>query len=100
MIHPLSTQIDIFSLAPNRIENDLVNRLTNLNQTLRLNHLKEEEKESILKICKEFNDIFHLHFIYDSPIHIKTYRYPQIHKIVSKQIDKMLRDVINHYFLN
>lgn len=86
------------------------NRLETLMQNMRLNHLNQEEGDSILAICKDYNDIFHLpkdiltttttlkHEIpttSDVPIHTKTYRYPKVHEAeVEKQINKMLNDKI------
>ena len=35
-------------------------RLSSLHNQLRLHHLKNEEKASIVKICEEYNYIFHL----------------------------------------
>ncbi|CAF4948257.1 unnamed protein product [Pieris macdunnoughi] len=77
-----------------------------LNQ-LRLSHLNSEEKEALLQLCSNYSDIFHLpnenltytnairHEIRtttDVPIHTKTYRFPEIHKVeVRNQIDKMLK---------
>lgn len=85
-------------------------RLKILNQTLRLDHLNPEEKLSVKSICEDFEDIFYLPGDYltktnaitcdirtvnDIPIHVKTFRYPEVHKAeVSKQIDKMLKQDI------
>lgn len=85
-------------------------RLETLMQNIRLNHLNQEEGNSILDICKDYNDIFHLpqdiltttttlkHEIpttSDVPIHTKTYRYPKVHESeVENQINKMLKDNI------
>lgn len=73
---------------------------------IRINHLNNEEKESIAKLCKKFEDIFlkegqDLTFTNqikheiktkdDIPIYSKSYRYPYIHKQeVQSQISKML----------
>lgn len=73
---------------------------------LRLNHLNEEEKEEILKLCKEFSDVFYqentpltfttkikhqIRTTDEVPIYTKSYRYPFIHKKeVESQIAKML----------
>ncbi|CAF4944161.1 unnamed protein product [Pieris macdunnoughi] len=80
-----------------------------LNQ-LRISHLNSEEKEALLQLCSNYSDIFHLpnenltytnairHEIRtttDVPIHTKTYRFPEIHKVeVRNQIDKMLKQNI------
>lgn len=105
-IEPFPNQSYIYSLAPNQPNNDTKARLDSLNENLRLDHLNQEEKDAINNICTEFNDIFHLptdeltrttattHNIpttNSQPVHVKTYRYPQVHKNeVNKQIDKML----------
>lgn len=82
-------------------------------ESLRLDHLSQEEKDSLLHICKDYNDIFHLeddvlpetseieHAINttsDTPIAAKTYRYPQVHKDeVHRQIENMLdQGIITH----
>jgi hypothetical protein len=83
---------------------------------LRLDHLNSEERVSILNICEEYNDLFHLpgdkltctstieHAI-PTPtvyphraINVKPYRIPEIHKEeVQKQTEQMLADgVIQH----
>jgi hypothetical protein len=91
-------------------------RLLNLSNQLRLAHLSSEEKTSIVAICEEHNDIFHLpgdkltctptieHAI-PTPtvdphraINVRPYRIPEIHKEeVQKQTEQMLADgVIQH----
>jgi hypothetical protein len=76
-----------------------------LNKTIRTEHLNNEGRESVLRICHEFNRIFHLecdtlthtdsivHEIPTTssvPVSAKTYRYPEVHKKeVDKQISKM-----------
>lgn len=85
-------------------------RKEKLLNNLRLDHLNDEERQSIQKICLEFNGIFHLegdiltttnaikHEINtttNSPIVTKTYRYPEVHKAeVNSQIQKMLKQNI------
>lgn len=81
--------------------------------TLRINHLNEEEKSSLFDICSQYSDIFQLpddklsttsllkHEINTSPsepINVKSYRFPEIHKKeVEAQISKMLsQDIIQH----
>ncbi|KAK9686979.1 hypothetical protein QE152_g36795 [Popillia japonica] len=59
-IEPIPNVVNIYRLAENQPNNSLPNRLESLSKNLRLNHLNEEEKSSISKLCKEFNDIFHL----------------------------------------
>lgn len=89
---------------------NLSDRVKLLKENLRLDHLNNEEKSSILDICLEYNDIFFLpndtltatksvkHKITvtdPTPINSKIYRYPEIHKAeVDKQIKKMLNQGI------
>lgn len=90
-----------------------VDRIKILEETLRLDHLNEEEKKTLLPLCREFNSIFHLdgddlpetsivqHSIrttHENPIATKTYRYPQVHKEeVHKQVNDMLeKGIIKH----
>lgn len=81
-------------------------RLALIHKNIRTEHLNTEEKNSIIKLCHEFEDIFHLpgdtltvtnaatneiRTTDNIPIHAKSYRYPEVHKNeVSKQINKML----------
>lgn len=73
---------------------------------IRTQHMNSEERREILKLLKEYSDIFHMegnkltftnkikHRIRTSdeiPVYTKTYRYPEIHrKEVQKQIQEML----------
>jgi hypothetical protein len=36
------------------------NRLAKLREELRTDHLNSEERVSLIKICEEYNDVFHL----------------------------------------
>ena len=81
----------------------------NLKRT-RLDHCNDEEREAIEKICYEYRDIFYCegmpltftnkikHKIKlkdDTPIHTKTYRYPEVHKEeVQRQISQLLEQGI------
>ena len=72
--------------------------------------MNSDEKTSVLDICMEYDDIFHLlddiltttnaiehqiHVTDPTPIYTKSYRYPEVHKLeVKKQIDKMLKQGI------
>lgn len=84
-----------------------------LSNQLRLDHLNTEEREKLLKIIRNFEDIFHKedktltftngikHSIKtkdDVPVHSKSYRYPFCHKEeVQRQIMKMLEQgIIRH----
>lgn len=75
-------------------------------KNINLNHCNQEEKEQIRKLCFEFRDIFHsediplsftnaikheIKLTDESPIHAKSYRYPEVHKEeVKSQISKLL----------
>lgn len=84
------------------------NRINHIKQILRTDHLNEEEKQSLFKLCEDFSDIFQLESDYLSctstyehtiptfkdsqPIHTKSYRYPEVHKHeVNDQIQKLLK---------
>jgi hypothetical protein len=88
-------------------------RLSRLREQPRTDHLNDEERVSLVKLCDEYNDIFHLpddkltyttaaeHAI-PTPsiepsraINTKPYRIPEIHKEeVQRQIEQILRDDI------
>lgn len=84
------------------IDYKLKSNLTKIN----LNHCNYEEKESIKKLCYEYRDIFHcedvpltftnatkheIKLTDETPIHAKTYRYPEVHKKeIKDQISKLL----------
>lgn len=86
--------------------NSRAEKLDKITNLLRTDHLNNEERESLIKICHEYNHIFYLegdHLSYtnaithkiptatDIPINVKSYRYSEIHKNeVDKQIKKML----------
>lgn len=73
---------------------------------IRSNHMNSEEKNEILKLIKEYSDIFHnenqplsftseikhhIHTTDEVPVFTKSYRYPEIHRAeVKKQIQEML----------
>lgn len=73
---------------------------------LRASHLNSEEANALHDVCSEYSDIFYLpgdklshtnalkHEIVttpQNPIHVKSYRFPEVHKQeVKKQIDNML----------
>jgi hypothetical protein len=88
-------------------------RLSKLHHELRIEHLNSEERVSLIKICEEYNDVFHL--TGDKPtftkatehtiptptvdptrgINTKPYRIPQVHRDkVQKQTEQMLSDGI------
>lgn len=85
-------------------------RIQKLKNKLKLGHLNSEEYDFIFKICKEYNDIFHLDGDYLSqtdisdheiqltdykPINIKNYRQPEtLKKEIDTQIEKILKQKI------
>lgn len=88
---------------------------TDLKHLLRMDHLNEEEKKSLLKACGEFGDVFYregqdlsftneikhkINTTDNTPIYTKSYRYPYIHKReIQSQIDKMLdQGIIKHSY--
>jgi len=92
---------------------EVAGRLSELREQLRIDHLNEEERVSLVKICEEYNDIFHLsgdtltcttaaeHAIRTPTIDpsraitTKSQRIPEIHKEeVKRQIEQMLKDDI------
>lgn len=86
------------------------NKTENISNRIRTNHMNSEEQQAILKLCKEYSDIFYnentkLTFTSEVkhkirtkdeiPIYTKSYRYPFIHKPeVDKQINSMLEQNI------
>lgn len=89
------------------------NRIKDLEQNLRLDHLNTEERTSVFDICSQFNDLFLLpgdnlsctssieHEIITSvpkPVSSKIYRLPKVHENeVQRQITKMLNQgIIQH----
>lgn len=107
-LEPLPNNSFIFSIIQDT--NNLTNRLELLRNNLRLEHLNQEERNSIINICKTYSDLFYLpddqlthtstleheiNLTNPTPINTKSYRYPEIHKQeVNKQIDKMLKQGI------
>ena len=86
-------------------------RLKRLEEIIDLEHCNKEEKASILKICREHNDLFHLEGDYLSytndvshiirttenlpPIHVKPYRLPETQRTeINDQIEKLLENNI------
>ncbi|PNF14896.1 hypothetical protein B7P43_G05140 [Cryptotermes secundus] len=88
-------------------------RLAKLRNELRTDHLNSEERVSLIKICEEYNDVFHLpgdkltfttaaeHAIPtpainpNRAINTRSYRIPEVHKEeVQRQTEQMLQDGI------
>lgn len=95
------------------IHSESSNKINNLENLIRTQHLNVEEKHKLFKILQRNSNIIHhdneklscttaiKHSIKtrdDLPIHTKTYRYPNIHKAeVEIQIGEMLADgIIQH----
>lgn len=87
--------------------------ISNLDSSIRTNHLNPEEKTKLLKLCNQFKEIFHKsdkkltvtdkvrHYIRTTdeiPTHPHIYKYPHVHKELVKQtIDQYLEDgIIRH----
>lgn len=103
-------QKEIFHTNSNSQKPNKNDRIKLLKENIRTDHMNKEEKESLIQICENFKDIFHLpgdlltstksikHDIVTtdpSPIFTKTYRYPKIHEAeVNKQIKTMLEQNI------
>lgn len=83
-------------------------RISRINEILRLEHLNREEAESIRQSIEKHEDLFHLpgdklgytraskHKIVttdNQPIHTKQYRFPPIHR---DEIDKQVRQLLDN----
>ncbi|XP_067209984.1 repetitive organellar protein-like [Linepithema humile] len=82
------------------------NRLSEIIELLRLEHLNEKERKSVIKLITDSQDQFHIpgeqltvtdvlqHQIVttdDRPINTRQYRFPQLHKEeVNKQVEELL----------
>lgn len=108
------TQLDSSIISKSSDTHEIINtvssspsdRISRVLSQIRHEHLNAEEKKLLLDCCSEYNDIFYLdgdpltctnaiqHSINTkdaSPIHVKSYRFPECHKQeVEKQIKKML----------
>jgi len=92
---------------------EVAGRLSRLREQLRTDHLNDEERVSLVKICEEYHDIIHFSgdtLIYTTAaehailtptidpsraINTKSYRIPEIHKKeIGRQIEQMLKDDI------
>ena len=98
-------EINVVNFAE-QTDND---RIEKLSQNLRLDHLNSEEKQSVIKICSEFHDVFHLegdlltaanagkHSIKlkedVNPIKCKSYRLPESQK---DEITKQCKEIIKN----
>ena len=89
---------ETMTLIPTAVPIEVAVRLSRLREQLRTDHLNEEERVSLVKICEEYHDIFHFsgdtltcttaaeHAIPTPTIDLsraittKSYRIPEIHK--------------------
>lgn len=108
--YELACNINVSNINSNQFQNDTTDRQYEIQNQLRLEHLNDEERESIVDLCLKFSDIFYLegdsltftneikHAIDTNnakPVFTKSYRYPQIHKEeVKRQITEMLNQGI------
>ena len=90
------------------------NKLTEITELLRLEHLSFQEKTSVMKLITDSQDRFHIpgeklsatnilqHQISttdDRPINTRQYRFPQIHKEeINRQVEELLEGgiLLNH----
>ena len=98
------------SMNSDRLESNNLNRLNTLINNINSDHMSSDERQSIIDLCVEFNDLFYLkgdklsysnsatHKIKttdDEPINIKPYRIPHHQKQeVQKQVENMLNEKI------
>ena len=87
-------------------ENSEQNRLAEITELLRLEHLNTQERDSVMKLIFDSQDRFHIpgerltatHVLRhqipttdDRPINIRQYRFPQIHKEeINRQVGELL----------
>ncbi|KAJ0177013.1 hypothetical protein K1T71_007022 [Dendrolimus kikuchii] len=102
-LHPIA-------FCTNANPRETTHRTDEVINSLRIDHLNQEESNALIEVCSQYSDIFHLandllshtsalaHEIKtssDVPIHTKSYRFPECHKKeVETQIDKMLNQGI------
>lgn len=100
---------DIVSFANESVKS--VGRVEKVLESIKMEHLNDEERRSLEHICAKYADVFHLTndpltvtniYKYNlqlednaTPAYIKPYRLPQTQKAeIQKEIDKMLKDGI------
>ncbi|KAL6256741.1 hypothetical protein P5V15_011675 [Pogonomyrmex californicus] len=54
------TQESVNAMQTKNKETKLISREEQINNSLRTEHLNEKERKSVLKLCHEYNDVFHL----------------------------------------
>lgn len=120
-INNFPVQLTLFELPHSKIDDTqqkLIHQLNSVHidrsqkvlEQIRCSHMNPEEKKALMNCLSKYTDIFHLegeplthtnvinHSINtgdSAPIHVKSYRFPEIHKDeVEKQIKKMLEQNI------
>lgn len=88
-----------------------ISREEQVGELIRTEHLNKEERKTLLELCREYNDVFHLEGetlthttkieheittrIDSAPVNIRPYRLPERHKNeVDRQIKEMLKQEI------
>ncbi|CAF4870377.1 unnamed protein product [Pieris macdunnoughi] len=101
------------SYSINTMNQRTLDRTEEVIESLRTDHLNQEERSALIELCSQYSDIFHLpddqlthtsaleHHIKTTsnvPVHTKSYRFPECHKKeVETQISKMIDDkIIEH----
>lgn len=103
--HDIDTEINEIA----NINNNSIDRVNKIKGLIRSDHLNAEERKSIIKICEQYSDIFHLEGDYLTsttaaehvikvpkdliPIYKKPYRLPYSqHGEIERQIEQMQKD--------
>jgi len=113
MLEAVDDSDEAMTLIHTAVPIEVAGRLSRLRELLRTDHLNDEDRVSLVKICEEYHDIYHFsgdtltcttaaehaistHTIDPSmAITIKSYRIPKINKEeVRRQIEQMLKDDI------
>lgn len=116
-IDNFQVQLTPFKLPPSKLDDTqqklihqldslVIDRSQKVIEQIRCSHLNPQEKKALMNCLSKYTDIFHLdgefltytnvikHSINTkdaAPIHVKSYRFPEVHKDeVEKQIKKML----------
>lgn len=103
---PVNNQVEIYNCNLLPPDTDKID----IRSLIRTEHLNGEEKEAIIELCQEYNDVLqkpkqplsftniikhHIRTKDEEPCHSKIYRYPKIHKEeITRQIQQMLEEGI------
>jgi hypothetical protein len=60
MLEAVDDSEEAVTLIQTAVPIEVAGRLSRLREQLRTDHLNDEERVSLVKICEEYNDIFHL----------------------------------------